>query len=298
MRSISRAIDKFCIKHRRFGIPKLMRYVVFISAAIYVISMMDKTGTLFSFIAFHPRMIARGEIWRLVTWVFIPLGDNVIFTAISLYFYYFIGTTLEREWGTPKFTIYYLAGIALNIIYGFVTWFIIKSTMYSAILDYVWYGFILLTPSFLNLSMFFAFAALFPDNRVMLFFIIPIKVKWLALVDAGFFIYYVIERMVNAQYAMALLPIVAILNFIIICGGDVIDYLRPYKARASPQVVKFRRAAKQAQRSNEDSPFRHKCSVCGKTDAEYPGLEFRYCSRCEGYHCYCIDHINSHIHIV
>ena len=290
MRTLSKAIERFCAKHRRFGVQRLMRYIVFISAAVYIISIMDRTGTFLYLIYFDASLIMRGQIWRLVTWVFMPLNPvtrlnmtDLFFTAIMLYFYYFIGNTLEREWGTPKFTIYYLFGVALNVVYGFLMWYIPAS--------FLW-----LAPNFLNLSMFFAFAVLFPDHRVLLFFFVPIKIKWLAIINACYFVYSIISGTFNGQYAMAFLPLVALLNFIIVCGGDLLDYLRPYAKRSSPQTINFRKAARDARREYDDKQYRHKCAVCGKTDTDNPGLEFRYCSRCNGYHCFCIDHINNHVH--
>ena len=302
MRALSKAIDRFCTKHRRFGIPQLMRYIVFISAAVFVINMMDRTGTFLFILTFHPGRILRGEIWRLVTWVFLPLNNNLFFTAIMLYFYYFIGSSLDREWGTPKFTIYYIFGVLLNVIYGFLMWFIVNSSLaasvpdFAVISDLLWFRTLWLVPDFLNLSMFFAFAVLFPDHRVLLFFIIPIKMKWMAILNACYFAYSVLMNIFNGDYVRALLPIVALLNFIIICGDDVLKSLRPYASRKSAQTISFKKAARDAQREYDDKHYRHKCAVCGKTDAENPGLEFRYCSRCNGYHCFCADHINNHVH--
>ena len=273
-----------------------MQFIVFISAAVFIIHMMDTTGTLLIMLSFHPGLIMRGEVWRLLTWVFLPLNNNIFFTAIMLYFYYFIGSSLERQWGTPKFTIYYIFGVLLNIIFGFLVWFIYSNSIYSSLLDFLWYGFVRLSPNFLNLSMFFAFAVLFPDHQVLLFFFIPIKIKWMALINACFYVFSIITSLVDGHYAMAFLPVVALLNFFIICGADMVDYLRPHKSRRSPQTINFRKAAKNARREYEDKHYRHKCAVCGKTDFEYPGLEFRYCSRCDGYHCFCIDHINNHVH--
>lgn len=210
-----------------------------------------------------------------------PLRD-LFFTALALYFYYFIGSTLEREWGTPKFTIFYISGIILNIIYGFVISFFVPI--------------IYLSPEFLNLSMFFAFAVLFPDFVIRLFLILPIKIKWLALVNAAFFAFSIISNAISGYIFLAILPLVAILNFLIICGDDLLKKLRPLKARTSPRAINYKRASKKAQREHLNQPYRHKCSVCGKTDTNSPDMQFRYCSRCEGYHCFCIDHINSHIH--
>ena len=284
MRAINRIIDRFCAKHRRFGIPNLMRYVVFLSAAVFLIFLMDRTGGLLYFLYFNPTLIMRGEVWRLISWVLIPLNDNILFTALMLYFYYFIGGTLEREWGTARFTIYYILGMLLNIIYASVLWFVLRSPVYLA-------------PNFLNLSMFFAFAALYPDHRVMLFFFIPIKMKWMALINLIFFAYSIISNIVIGQIASAFLPIIALLNFVIMCGVDLLQNLRPYSVSKTRSTINFKKASKQARKIYDERNFRHKCIICGKTDTENPGTEFRYCSRCEGYHCYCIDHINNHVHI-
>ena len=267
---------------------------------------MDRTNTLLPLLGFHPGLILRGQVWRLVTWIFLPLNNTLIFTVLMLYFYYFIGNSLEQEWGTSKFTVFYLFGVLLNIIYGFLMWFALNGSLgatnsgdYLAVSNFLndyWFSFVWLSPNYLNMSMFFAFAALFPDNRVLLFFFIPIKMKWLALVNACYFAYSIISNIVAGQFTYAFLPLVALLNFIIICGGDVLNYIQPYKARNSPQAIKFRKAAQKAKREQNDNNYRHKCAVCGKTDTEYPDLEFRYCSRCSDYHCFCIDHINNHIH--
>ena len=284
MKKLRRAIDRLCQRHRRFGIPRLMLGIVIITAAVYLLDMMDTTGTLMSLLQFSPDRIMRGEVWRLISWVFIPIsGNNPIFVLLSLYFYYFIGNTLEREWGTGIFTVYYAFGILLNLIGGFLLRYVL--------------GFPLpLTSSYLNLSMFFAFAVLFPNHVIMLFFIIPVKIKWLAWFDAAWFVWSIISYILGGIPILALIPVLALLNFAIFCGEDLIRSLRPMKARTSSQAIDFKKAAKKARLENEPGQSRHKCSVCGKTDLEHPDLEFRYCSRCNGYHCFCIDHINNHVH--
>jgi hypothetical protein len=292
LRSFIRAVDKFSLTHRRFGIPRLMLYIVAGNVAVYLISALDPTRTFAGLVSFNPSLILHGQVWRLLTWVFSSaaggsLGlSSIIFTALLLYFYYFIGQTLEREWGTPKFTVYYLFGVILNIIYGFAVWAIIGGGGYDIPID----------ASYLNLSMFFAFAVLFPEQRVMLFFIIPIKIKWLALIDAAFFLLQIIATLLQGNVLSALLPVVAILNFFLFCGDDLLKMMRPYRRSASRQAINFRKVARQKKREDASKPYRHKCAVCGRTDTEYPNLEFRYCSRCNGYHCFCQEHINNHIH--
>jgi len=256
-----------------------MLYLVIISAIVFILS----GEGMFNLLMFHPGLILSGQVWRLVTWIFIPVTSNIIWAAVALYFYYFVGSTLEREWGPGRFTIYYIFGVLLNIVYGFVMWFALGIPT-------------ILTPIYLNLSMFFAFATLFPDVSIRLFFIIPIKVKWMGLVNAGFFLLSIVQGLLAQQIAAALLPVVAILNYFLMCGDELMAHIRPLKARASPQVVNFKKASKQVQRDMEEKHYRHKCAVCGKTDTDYPDLEFRYCSKCNGYHCFCIDHINNHIH--
>ena len=284
MSSIERSIERFCYKHPKFGIMRLMLYITIGTALVYVVERMDTTGTFTYFLTFDPAYILRGQVWRLVTWVFLSDGSNLIFEAIILYFYYFIGSALENQWGQAKFTLYYVLGMVLQIVFGFILWAICGTYMFR-----VYSG--LFTSYYLNLSMFFAFAALYPDHRVLVYFIIPIKMKWLAIIDALFFIYNIIVM----PFPMSLLPLVAVLNFVLFCGGSLLRYVRRNTATA-PNTVNFRREAAKIKREQASQPYRHKCAVCGRTDADHPELEFRYCSRCQGYHCFCIDHINSHVH--
>ena len=186
---------------------------------------------------------------------------------------------LEREWGNGKFTIYYVSGMLLTAIYGVVL---------SAILGRD----VIVSTTYLNLSMFFAFATLYPDMQVLLFFIIPIKVKYLAYVDAALFVLGI----VTTSFPLNLLPVVAVLNYLVYCGDWLFDFFRPSHVRQRQKTVNFKREARRIQREQANKPYHYKCAVCGRTDADYPELEFRYCSRCAGYHCFCQDHINNHVH--
>jgi len=280
MRSFSRAIDRFCFKHPKFGVTNLMLYIVIGNAIVYLISMMDRTGQFMSYLYFNAELILRGQVWRLVTFLFIPVNDGILWEAISLYFYYFIGNSLEQYWGSGKFTVYYFFGVIFNIIYG-----VIVSVIF-------WGTYIPITAAYINLSMFFAFAMLFPDVPVMVFFILPVKIKWLAWIDAAFFAWAVI----TTPLPLNLMPVVAILNFLLFFAGDFYDMFRSGKAANSKQAINFRKAARQAKKNMDSAPYRHKCAVCGRTDVSNPELEFRYCSRCQGYHCFCQDHINNHVH--
>ena len=212
---------------------------------------------------------------RLISFALIPPSTGML-ALIAIYFYYWIGSTLEQYWGTPQFTIYFFTGIILTVLYGFLIYFITGVS-------------IPITAEYVYLSMFFSFAVLFPDMQVLLFFVIPVKMKWLAILDAAFFVYGIL----TASVPMNLLPVVAVLNFFLFCGGDL---LRMLPRRPSAKTVNFRRESERIRREQRDQLYRHKCAVCGRTDVTNPELEFRYCSRCAGYHCFCQDHINNHIH--
>lgn len=291
MKFIDRAITRFCYKHPRFGIPNLMLYLVIGSGIVYLVGAMDTTGIFYTYLWFDPALILRGQVWRLVTFLFMPINDGFLFVLLSLYFYYFIGSSLERQWGSGRFTIYYIGGVLLYVIFGFVVYFAVggraDAELYRAVLP------MLMTPSHLNLSMFFAFAVLWPDFQVLLFFIIPVRMKWLALLDAAFFIYSIFSQM--SLFPLNLLPLVAILNFLIFCGSDLFGFFKLSNGSYSRRV-KFRADVHQAKNEEKVRGYRHKCAVCGRTDVTNPELEFRYCSRCEGYHCFCEDHINNHVH--
>lgn len=279
MRKFMRSVDRFCTRHPRFGVQNLMIFIIVGNVLVWLFSMMDTTGTLMGYLYFSPYHILHGQVWRLVTFALIPESTSLLSLALSLYFYYFIGSTLERQWGQAKFTIYYISGMVFTIVYGFVIYFITGINCGA-------------TATYINLSMFFSFATLFPETRVLLFFIIPIKIKWLALVDAAFF---VIAVLLNS-FPMNLLPVVAVLNYLLFCGGWLLDFVRPSRVKQRRRTVNFRREAQRINREQARRPYNRKCEVCGRTDTDYPGLEFRYCSRCAGYHCYCIDHINNHTH--
>ena len=266
-------IDRFCRKHPNFGIPNLMKYVCIANVIFWLLGVVNPV--LLSYLRFDPYLVLHGQVWRIVTFALYPPSTGML-AFIAFYFYYWIGSTLEQYWGTPKFNVYFFSGLVLTLLYGFVIYFITGLR-------------IQLNAEYVYLSMFFSFAAMFPDMPVLLFFVIPIKMKWLALVDAAFFVLGV----VTTAFPVNLLPIVAVLNFFVFCGGEL---LRSLPRRPSAGTVNFRRASAKIRREQRDRLYTHKCAVCGRTDTDYPNLEFRYCSRCAGYHCFCEEHINNHIH--
>lgn len=286
VKKINTAIDRFCYSHPRFGIPNLILWVVIGNVIVYVMDLLSQ-GTFSGILSFVPAYIFQGQVWRLITFVFVPESSgNVLFFAISTYFYYFVGSRMEEQWGTPRFNIFYLSGILLAIAVGLLASLTGLSMMVTTSMYYT------------NLSLFFAFASLFPDLQVLFCFVVPVKIKWLAYLDAIYLLYHVLVMVGHRQFIMALLPILAILNYLVFFGDSLLGSLRWRKQRfqhkTSRQTIHFKQATKQAQLR---TGYLHKCCVCGKTDADYPNLEFRYCSKCDGYRCYCMEHINNHIHV-
>ncbi len=273
MKDPMRLIDRFCSRHPNFGIPHLMRYLTIANCVFWILGMANTT--LLSYLSFDAALILRGQVWRLFTFMVYPPSMGML-AFLVFYFYYWMGSTLEQYWGTAQFNVYLLIGWFLTAVYGFLVYFIGGKR-------------ILIDAQYLYLSMFFSYAALFPDQTVLLFFVIPIRMKYLALIDAAYFVMAVAAN----PFPVNLLPVVAVLNFVIFFSGTL---LRNLPRKKSASTINFRTASRKIQKEQKSQLYHHKCAVCGRTDTDYPGLEFRYCSRCVGYHCFCIDHIDNHIH--
>ncbi len=274
MKDPMRSVERFCAQHPNFGIPNLMRYIAIGSGIFWIVGLINPV--LLSYMAFSPAAIFHGQIWRLVTFLLYPPNTGYL-ALIAVYFYYWIGTSLEHAWGSGAFTIYFFSGAILTALFG--------------ILVYLLFGIsVPLTAEYIYLAMFFAFAVLFPDMEVLLFFILPVKIKYLAILDAVFFVLSIFTY----SFPMNLLPVVATLNFLIFCGGEL--WRRIQFRRPKGNTINFRRESARIRREQQAKLYTHKCSVCGRTDVSNPELEFRYCSKCAGYHCFCMEHINNHIH--
>ena len=286
LKAINRWIDRFSFNHPNFGISNLMLYIGVANVAVYLIDLFNPSRIpLSSILMFSRDAILHGQIWRLLTFIMVSesgdmfaMGTGIFFVAISAFFYYWIGSLLEREWGTAKFTLFYVSGVVLNIVYGMFTGY---ASMY-----------------YVNLSMFFAMATLYGDVYIRLFYILPVKMKWVAWIDAALFLWTVVANLLSLNLIGAILPIVAILNYLIFFYPPLQDMVgqtaRRQKQHRSPQAINFRKAQKEVRNRKG---YLHKCTVCGITDADDPDMEFRYCSKCNGYYCYCMNHINNHTHI-
>lgn len=293
MRSIDNWLDHFARKHSRFGIPGLMKYIVIGNAAVYLLDQFS-SGTCSQLLGLWPGLVLQGQIWRLITFIIVPEQMKLIWFAVSLFVYYYLGTAMEREWGTAKFTLFYFSGAVLTVIGGFIGQFFMPGGMLYAMSTTA------VTMSSVNFSLFLAFATLYPDAQFRLYFILPVKAKWLAI----FYLAWTFWNIISVGYFRYTLPITlppvaaSLINYALFFWSDMIRALERFgwrtKRRTSRQTVNFKAARKHAK---EKKGYLHKCAVCGRTDTDYPDLEFRYCSKCNGYYCYCMDHINNHVHI-
>ena len=281
-------IDKLERKFGRFGIPNLTIYMI----VCYVIgyALMIVNPGILNWLSLEPAYILRGQVWRLVTWVLYPPSTSgVLWFAIAvLFFYYPIGTSLERTIGTFKYTLYILSGVIFTILGAFILYFLLGGNVLVGNVFSTYY---------ISLSTFLAYAMCYPDMQVLLMFIIPVKMKWMAI----FYVVIVVYEMI--QYVMAgawylVIPIVAsLLNFIIFYFGTK-DFSR-YNPKEIHRRNEFRRAMEPQGRmkSGSGSVTKHKCAICGRTELDDPNLEFRFCSRCNGYYEYCQDHLFTHTHV-
>jgi len=241
-----------------------MLYVVFSNVIAYTLDLLTG-GVFLSKLMLIPQLVFQGEIWRLITFVMIPPTTSPIFLFFALYFYYMIGQTLEQEWGSFKFNFYYFFGIIVMIISS-----LIFGTMSSV--------------STLNLTLFLAFATLYPDYEIRLYFILPVKVKYLAFISLGFlgvtFFFGGLASKVSIVAGLA--------NYFLFFGREL------FLGRKN-RVHSMARKHKYSKEVKAHSHM-HKCTTCGRTELDSPDLEFRFCSKCEGYFEYCTEHLSQHEH--
>lgn len=285
-------IDRFCAKHPNFGIPNLMKIIVFGQIAVYLVNMLVYVmfrQSFISYLQFIPAYILQGQVWRLVTWVVVPNASSPFMLLLTCYFYYWIAAMLEREWGTARFTLFYLSGTVLSVVIGMLVGLVgvaqINPFYLITSMDLSYY---------LNMSIFLVLAVLYGEMQVLLFFVVPVKMKWMALIDVVLVVVDMARFVQAGLWMLALVPLASFLNFFIFTWPFWQAKLGIVRHKTDPKVIHFKQAQKQAQ---ETKGYHHKCAVCGITDADDPDMEFRYCSKCDGYYCYCANHINNHIHI-
>ncbi len=260
-------LDKMQRKFGRWAIPNLMNYIVILNAIVYLLTYLGRTSRIINSLTLEPALVMQGEIWRLVSYIFIPPMTSPIWIIFTLYFYYLVGNGLEQAWGSFKFNFYYLVGMIATTLVAFLT-----GGGATAI--------------YLNLSLFLAFAYVFPNFEVLLFFIIPVKVKYLAWLNWIFIAYAVFTQPFHGK----LIALASIVNYLLFFGKDLLQY-----SKRRREVYNNRRRFQDA--SNYEEPV-HVCEFCGMTEKTDPNMVFQHCSECSPQYEYCTKHINNHKHIL
>ena len=270
-----------------------MLYLSVGSAVVLLFSLFSNNLLLYSILSFDRSLILQGQVWRLFTYPLTYFTGDLFFTIIGLVCYYSLGRAMENLWGTCRFNLFYLCGVVLMDVFCLL--FGGQATV-----------------THLNLSLFLAYATLYPNAQFLLLFIIPVKAWIFALFDLGLMVYDVVRLTAIGYFPYSLFPFVALLNYFLFFGKDVINVI-PLSWRANfsrlfkkkkkyapgpAKTIPFPSAGSyQATVATPKAPYRHCCTVCGRTDLSHPELEFRYCSRCNGYYCYCEEHISDHTHV-
>ena len=290
LKNLRSRFERFCYQNRSKGIPNLMLYIAVGSAIVYFMSMADRNDVLYYALCFDRTLILQGQVWRLFTYVFTYNAGNILITLVGLLCYFSLGRAMENIWGTFRFNLFYFTGVILMDVF---------CMLFGGRADV----------SYLNMSLFLGYATLYPNAGFLLFFIIPVKAWIFALIDLALTVIDVVNLTAYGLFPYSLFPLVAIANYFLFFGKDVVNVIpqswrinagRVFKKKPGKKTgtVPFPTAGSyQATTTKVKEPYTHKWTVCGRTDVTNPELEFRYCSRCNGYHCYCEDHINNHTHI-
>ncbi len=289
MKNLRRNFNRFCYQNRDKGISNLMLYVSLGCALVYLMTQFTQNPILYQLLVFDREAILHGQVWRLISYPLTFFNSNLLLMAISLFCYYSLGRAMELVWGTLKFNLFYLCGVLMMDVYCMI---------FGGRADV----------TYLNLSLFLSYATMYPNSQFLLFFIIPVKAWIFALFD----LVLVIFGLLVYPFPANLFSVISLANYFLFFGKDVLNVIPVswrYNARRlfrrtkvkkadRPKVVPFPNAGSyEASVATPKAPYTHRCTICGRTDVSDPNLEFRYCSRCNGYHCYCEDHISNHTHI-
>ncbi|SOY31484.1 hypothetical protein AMURIS_04228 [Acetatifactor muris] len=275
---------------KRFGkyaIQNISLILILCYVVGYVIDLIN--ADFLMYLTLNPYAILHGQVWRLFTWVIIPPSSLDPFTIIMLLFYYNIGTSLEHTWGTYRYNVYLLSGMLFTVLGSFV-WLGIQYLMGSrgiGLYNGSFMASLFFSTYYINMSIFLAFAATFPDVQVLLMFLVPVKVKWLGILY-GLVLAY--DFLFSGNLVIRIAIVSSLLNFLIFFVTS-----RSH-IHMTPRQMKRRVEFRQDIRRNS-RVTKHKCAVCGQTEDDDPTLEFRFCSKCNGNYEYCQQHLFTHTHV-
>jgi hypothetical protein len=263
-------LDQLERKCGRFAVPHLTVWLLVGQVVVFLASQgpnrpAELAGVGERLLLIPDRVLA-GEWWRLASFLIVPTFGNVLCALFCGYLFYLMGTSLELNWGTFRYNVYLLIGYLATVAVSFVTPG--RPASNGPLLG----------------SVFLAFAFLFPDFELFLFFVLPVKIKWLALIT--WVAYFGVA--VFGGWQLRLLVLAAVGNFLVFFGKDIWQRVRDGQRRMAVQAARL---------TAKPPAYYHRCTVCGITDRTHPGMEFRYCSKCNGHFGYCTDHLRDHTHI-
>jgi hypothetical protein len=258
-------LDKLERRFRRYALPNLTMALIACQVVVFVAGLVKPE--VFEQLMLVAGKVQTGQVWRLLTFLVMPPTENVLFALFFWYLFYLMGRALELNWGDFRYNVFLLIGYLATVAVSFV-----EPEMPA-------------TNAFLEGSVFLAFAYLFPEFTLYIFFILPVKIKWLALLTwIGYFV-----MILFGDWLQRLLVLASLCNFLLFFGKEVISRIR---------AARRRMAFEARQLAAEERPYFHRCTVCGITDRTHPRMDFRYCSQCEGAHGYCTEHLRNHAHVL
>ena len=310
-------LHKWDQKYGKHAIPHLTRYIIMTYIAGYILMLIGGINgsytAISSLLTLSPSLILRGQVCRIFSWLLIPPNSLTssaydLLTIIMLFVYYQLGTLLEKMWGDFLYNVYIFTGLIMTIIGAFLL-YVCTGHDYGA----------LFSTYYVSLSIFLGFAMTFPEQRMLFMFFIPIKIKYLAIVDIFYLVYSVVQA---GRYGLWLPVLVMILCSL---AGTILFF---FGTRKNGVITFKNRVQKNFQQKMQGSPYAgpvrrpgdtpgaqgtkidrttfagpggrmpvHRCAVCGRTELDDPDLEFRFCSKCNGNYEYCSDHLQNHIHV-
>lgn len=285
-------LNKLERKFGRYAIPNLSKWLIIgyaIGYACYYLELFTQLPIL-SFLMLDPAKVMQGQIWRLVTWVLMPPSySNILFYVIMMMLYYQLGNSLEQTWGTFRYNAYIIGGVIFTAVGVMAAFFVMRAL---GMPEAYTMGYMVST-YYINLSIFLAFAACYPNMQLMLYFIIPVRIKWLAVLYAAL----VALSFLQVGWSGRIVILMSMMNFLVFFFTT-----RDYR-RVSPSEIKRKRdfraqtAPPKPMRRADGALYKHKCAICGRTDLDDPTLEFRFCSKCDGGLEYCQEHLFTHEHV-
>lgn len=282
-------MNSFERKYGKYAINNLPLIIIMCYAVGYIIRFINPT--FLTYLALDPYKIIHGQVWRIVSWIILPpSSSNILLTMLLLFCVYSIAVSIERIIGTFQFNLYIFTGIFLTVLFAMLLMAFLLVTGGSALTSVIFEqcaGFI--SSYFIYMTLFVVFALSFPEARFLFMFIIPVKAKWMVLI----YVYEFVMDFLAGNIFVRISLVAALVNF-------GLFWLRNKRgAHISPKEFKrkmeYRAATAQAQKPA--GVTRHKCAICGRTEIDSPGMQFRFCSKCEGNYEYCEEHLYTHTHV-